>query len=132
MPGYHPTVTSYQESVTGTGIGPAPLNAAAPISDNQRGYGGYGPAYAGPGYGPAYGPGYGPGPAGYGSGCNPLGYCPTPRQSVNTRYYTYGIRDIQTRQFTPVRLTGVSGAGPGYANGLGAGAVYGGGGYGGY
>jgi len=118
MPGYYPTETSYQESVTSYGTG-API---APVGIPFQG--GY-PGYGGGGYG-----GYGQG--GYGRYCNPLGYCPNPKQSVNTRYYTYGIKDVQTRLFTPVRLTGVSGSGPGFATGIGAGAVYGAGGYGGY
>lgn len=122
MPGYHENVTSYEETVSASGTGgygAGPIGA--PVQGGYVGYaGGYG-GYGARGYG-----GYGYGPCG-----NNLGYCPKPKQAVQTRYYTYGIQDVYTQRFSPVYLSGVCNSGPygGYGPGYGG---YGGGYGGGY
>lgn len=90
------------------GLGaPAPL-AGAPLP-GAIGYvpGGFGAVGCGPTWSyPVNGP-----PLPPVQNCQ-LGYCPKPNQSVNTRWYTYAISDVHTRQFTPVRCTGNSGSAP--------------------
>ena len=142
MPGYHPNIKSYKETYKKTGhyndkpvkpipppCGPGPGYGGGYGGGCGPGYGGgYGPGYGagcGPGYGPACGPGYG----GYGSGgpalpppaANYVGYCPKPKRRVRTKWYTYGVQDIYTRRFTPLRQTGYTvgpQCGPGYASGI--------------